>query len=67
MYAQGLRTSTEVLDAQTRLAEALNAETVALTQYQIAQVNLAAATGTTLGAARIRWKPTPAEVALSRE
>ena len=62
-FDQGLRTSTEVLDAQTRLRDAQSAEIRAVVEYQAAQVDLAVATGTLLGAARVRWDPVvPAEV-----
>jgi len=57
----GLRTSTDVLNAASTLAEAQSAEARALTDYQVAQVDLASATGTLLGAARIRWDPIPYE------
>ena len=58
----GLLTSTEVLQAQASLANARSAEVNAVAEYQVAQVDLAVATGTLLGAARIRWAPTkPAE------
>lgn len=53
----GARTSTDVLDAATRLADAQSSEIVALTDYQIAQVDLAFATGTLLGSARVDWTP----------
>lgn len=53
----GMRTSTDVLDASTSLANARLTEIEALTDYQIALVDLAFATGTTLGAARIEWAP----------
>lgn len=53
----GARTSTDVLDAATRLADAQSAEIVALTTYQIAQVDLAFATGTLLGQAKVGWEP----------
>ena len=56
-FELGLRTSTDVLDAQTKFAEAQSAEILALTEYQIAQVDLAFATGTLLGAAKVRWAP----------
>jgi len=56
-FELGLRTSTDVLDAQTRFAEAQSAEILALTEYQIAQVDLAFATGTLLGAAKVQWQP----------
>lgn len=53
----GLRTSTDVLNAAAALADAQVAEIRALTDYQIAQVDLAFATGTLLGAARVSWEP----------
>ena len=56
-FEQGLRTTTEVLDAQTKLANAQSAEIFAITSYQIAQVDLAFATGTVLGQSRIDWSP----------
>ncbi len=56
-FDAGVRTSTDVLDAATRLAEAQLIEIRALTDYQIAQIDLAEATGTLLGAARIRFEP----------
>jgi len=56
-FELGLRTSTDVLDAQTKFAEAQSSEILALAQYQIAQVDLAFATGTLLGAAKVRWEP----------
>ncbi len=56
-FELGLRTSTDVLDAQTRLADAQSAEILALTEYQIAQVDLAYATGTVLAAAAVEWQP----------
>jgi len=54
-FELGLQTSTEVLDAQTNLADAQSAHINALVEYQIAQVDLAYATGTLLGAARVQW------------
>jgi outer membrane protein TolC len=56
-FEQGLRTSTEVLDAQVRFADAQSAEIRALTDYQISLVDVAYATGTILGSARVRWEP----------
>jgi outer membrane protein len=53
----GLRTSTDVLDAQTRLANAQSAEVQAIAEYQIAQVDIAQATGTVLGASKVDWAP----------
>ncbi|HYE60800.1 MAG TPA: TolC family protein [Phycisphaerales bacterium] len=55
----GGSTSTNVLDAATRLAEAEFAEARALADYQIAQVDLAFATGTLLGASKVTWSPEP--------
>ena len=56
-FEQGLRTSTDVLDAQTTLADAQLSELSALVEYQIALVDLAYATGTLLGSAQIEWEP----------
>lgn len=56
-FEQGQRTSTEVLDAQTNLANAQLAELSALVGYQIALVDLAYATGTLLGSAQVEWQP----------
>jgi len=53
----GLRTSTDVLDASASLADAQSREVAALASYQVALVDIAFATGTSLGAARIRWEP----------
>jgi outer membrane protein TolC len=53
----GLRTSTDVLDAAARLADAQSQEVRALADYQIAQVDLAFATGTLLGHDRVHWEP----------
>jgi len=61
-FELGRRTSTDVLDAAASLAQAQSAEISALADYQIAQVDLAFATGTLLGADRVDWQPrtTPA-------
>ncbi|MCP4450973.1 MAG: TolC family protein [Planctomycetes bacterium] len=56
-FEQGLRTSTDVLNAQTTLADAQLSELSALVEYQVALVDLAYATGTLLGAAQIEWEP----------
>ncbi len=56
-FELGLRTSTDVLDAQTSFADAQSAEILALAEYQIALVDLAYATGTLLGAAKVQWEP----------
>jgi outer membrane protein TolC len=61
-YELGLRTSTDVLDQQAKFANAQSAEIGALTEYQIAQVDLAYATGTLLGAAKVCWEPIVPEV-----
>jgi len=54
-FAMGLRTATDVLNAQSRLANAQLAEIRALTDYEVSLADLALATGTTLGAAHVRW------------
>lgn len=62
----GLRTATDVLLAQANLADALSSEVAAVTEYQIAQIDLAFATGTLLGASRVVWDPIPAPRRLDR-
>ena len=57
---RGLRTSTDVLDAQANLASAKLSEIQAVANYQIAQVDIAFATGTVLGASKVVWQPTVA-------
>jgi len=56
-FEQGLRTSTDVLDAQIRFANAQSSEIFALADYQISLVDVAYATGTLLGSAKVRWEP----------
>ncbi len=56
-FGLGLRTSTDVLDAQTRLGQAELALIAAEGEYQIAKVDLAFATGTLLGEASVLWEP----------
>jgi len=56
-FELGMGTSTDVLEAQTNFADAQSAEILALTEYQIALVDLSYATGTLLGAAKVRWEP----------
>jgi len=56
-FELGLRTSTDVLNAQTSFADAQSAEILALAEYQIALVDLGYATGTLLGAAKVQWEP----------
>lgn len=53
----GRSTSTDVLDAAARVADAQSAEIRALVDHQIAQIDLAFATGTLLGAAKVEWEP----------
>lgn len=50
-------TSNEVLNAHTNLAEAQRNEISALADYRISLVDLAYATGTLLGAAKVEWVP----------
>ncbi len=57
-FELGLGTSTDVLEAQTSFADAQSAEILALAEYQIALVDMAFATGTVLGAAKVHWEPT---------
>jgi len=56
-FEVGIRTSTDVLDAQAKFATAQSDEIRALTEYQIAQIDLAYATGMLLGADKVRWEP----------
>lgn len=57
----GTSTSNDVLDAATRLAISQVAEIDAIVGYQVAQADLAEATGMVLGADKVRWEPVPAE------
>lgn len=67
----GASTSTNVLDAATRLAEAQLQEINAITDYQISQVDLAFATGTLLGQSRVDLtipdRPNPEQAAPKEE
>ena len=56
-FGVGETTSTDVLNATSRLAQSRLAEINALVEYQIAQIDLAFATGTLLGAARVEIEP----------
>ena len=56
-FVLGLRTATDVLAAQTNFSDAQSAEILALAEYQITLVDLAYATGTLLGAAKVQWEP----------
>lgn len=53
----GNRTSTDVLIAANQLAQAQIGEIRAIVDYQIAQTDLAFATGTLLGQTRVEWAP----------
>lgn len=61
-FEQGLRTSTDVLQAQTTFANAQSAEITALTAYEISLVNIADKTGTLLGAAKVEWQPATPDI-----
>lgn len=54
-YRLGLRTSTDVLIAEDALAESLISEINAIVDYQIAQIDLAFATGMLQGASKVSW------------
>ena len=56
----GLRTSIDVLEAASRLGDAQSKEVNALSGYEIALIDAAFATGTTVGGSRIRWDELPA-------
>lgn len=56
-FELGLVTSLDVLDAQANLADAQRMEIAAITDYQISLINLAYATGTLLGAAKVELEP----------
>jgi len=56
----GNRTSTDVLIAANQLASAQIDEIRAIVDYQIAQTDLAFATGTLLGQTRVEWAPVKA-------
>ena len=55
-FKLGLQTSTEVLDAQTRYANALLTRLQALVQYQVSQIDLCAAIGGLNQAAQISFE-----------
>ena len=56
-FEVGLRTSTDVLESQTNFSNAQSSEIQALANYQISLVDMAYATGTLLGAAKVEWEP----------
>ncbi len=51
----GLRTSTDVLDAASRLGDAQSQEVAALAGYEVALIDAAFATGNLAGGTRLRW------------
>jgi outer membrane protein len=57
-FEVGVRTSTDVLDAAARLADAQSSEVSALADYEIARVDIAFGTGTLLGHVNVIWAPT---------
>lgn len=56
-YELGLVNSTDLLKSQTDLADAQRGEIEAIVNYQVALIDLAHATGTLLGAAKVEWAP----------
>jgi outer membrane protein len=56
-FEVGLRTSTDVLDAQSKFADAQSSEITALVDYETSLIDLAYKTGTLLGADKIIWEP----------
>ena len=55
-YDLGRLILTELLDAQTRYADALSSEMVALVEYQISQLDLALSVGALLSATRVEFE-----------
>ena len=58
----GRSTTTDVLDADANLANARLTEIRAIVEYQIAQIDLAVATGTLLGQSKVDWEPSDPRV-----
>ena len=56
-FEVGRSTTTDVLDADVNLANARLSEIQAVVEYQVAQIDLAFATGTLLGQSRVDWAP----------
>ena len=56
-FDAGRSTTTDVLIADTNLADARLTEIRAIVDYQIAQIDLAFATGTLLGQSKVDWAP----------
>ncbi len=61
-FDAGRSTTTDVLIADTNLADARLAEIRAIVDYQIAQIDLAFATGTLLGQSKVDWAPSDPRV-----
>jgi outer membrane protein TolC len=60
-FQLGMSTSTDVLFAASRLADAQLRRIRAFTEYEVAQVQVARATGTLLGHGNVQLQPVPAE------
>jgi outer membrane protein TolC len=56
-FEAGLRTSTEVLEAAARLADAHSREIRALSAYEISRVDIAFACGVLIGQGGVVWEP----------
>jgi outer membrane protein len=56
-FKEGLRTMTEVLEMLTRLGDSQMKEIRAITDYQIALIDLSFATGTLLGYTNVSFAP----------
>ncbi|MDF1808882.1 MAG: TolC family protein [Phycisphaerales bacterium] len=56
-FDAGRSTTTDVLIADTNLADARLTEIRAIVEYQVAQIDLAFATGTLLGQSKVDWAP----------
>ncbi len=63
-FQAGFNTSNDVLNALTELTDAQSSQVQALTDLQTALVDLAFATGTTLGKSGVIWAPAPTPAAL---
>lgn len=61
-FSVGRSTTTDVLDADANLANARLTEIRAVVDYQIAQIDLAVATGTLLGQSKVDWSPSDPRV-----
>jgi outer membrane protein len=61
-FEEGLRTMREVLEALTSLGDSQLSEVKAIVGYQVAQIDLAYATGTLLGYARVGLDPLPLDL-----